>query len=932
MWSGKWAFWSSQDPGSSLQQKGSPSKKDLTAKLTNGRWTSGQKVETTVARASWHPDDCDRPNEEDAHLSETCFVTPLPSCSPSIALSNYHFPSFNFDTEPLEPESPFSSVLKSPKIPVRMTEHRVLPSTIHGIINSDSGLHVPDGSNKPELQRGDSTSTTSPPVPDHFPSTSGSGESWTFGAFWEKTVTTCMLPLTTMLSKKQHSADSWEIPFERIQDLQWLGSGAQGAVFLGKYNGTSVAVKKVKSLAEVREVEPLRKINHPNLVAFKGICTQPPCYCLIMEYCQYGPLYDLIQEDKKIPPSLVAVWSHQIASGMTHLHANKIIHRDLKSPNVLVCNTHLVKISDFGTIRPWAEDQKSMQMSFAGTVAWMAPEVIRNEPCTEKIDVWAFGVILWELLVGLHPYPGLDSTSIIWGVGSEKLLGLPVPVSIPDGFKLLLTQCWSGKPRNRPSFIHILSHLQIAASEITTMSDLQFYTHQAEWKEHTHSEIKNFRIKNGQSTTFNKEKVHQKRLRKKELMLADGFSDELYLLQKRRKEELKHAEEVRIHYEKKLERVNKLYLELTTCTLQLEEREKELRRREKLVEKALGKSQAEKKSRRRILDSVKKAGLELLKPHSSVPIEHRYVHPEVQRQKSATLPMDYAIWTAENSEGAVTEDHMDDEDKFGEDVLDNPIKGTESGKYRHPLMSMRSRSAESIDPVGSLRSVSQPKLSPDLFRGLPKRTPSDSLGYIFRSSVRKDFSCQCSIPTEDHHADLAKTSDQATDVIEETSRHYKELPEVPSTSAAQEAISNTSQVARSSSRARLSSEGTFSEGLSDVATDDSESEREEDQESLDPERTTHPRSVFQSDESLQGNLNPSQQMYRDIIVRRSKELERKTEEKPVEERHGSLPDLQDAALDPPDQDLRRASTSQASNNDLQRTLSYMYSKMPESNV
>lgn len=138
-----------------------------------------------------------------------------------------------------------------------------------------------------------------------------------------------------------------------------------------------------------------------------------------------------------------------------------------------------MKISDFGTSKRF--DDVSVKMSFAGwffgapsflmhrimamknfsgTVAWMAPEVIRNEPISGKIDVWfvsncrmflpdskqclinrSYGVILWELLTGQIPYIDVDSSAIIWGVGSDSL-SLPIPESCPQGFKLLLHQCW----------------------------------------------------------------------------------------------------------------------------------------------------------------------------------------------------------------------------------------------------------------------------------------------------------------------------------------------------------------------------------------------------------------------------------------------------------------------------------------------------------
>uniref|UniRef100_A0A673TH68 Mitogen-activated protein kinase kinase kinase n=1 Tax=Suricata suricatta TaxID=37032 RepID=A0A673TH68_SURSU len=309
----------------------------------------------------------------------------------------------------------------------------------------------------------------------------------------------CLRPVWNIIGKaystdyKLQQQDTWEVPFEEISELQWLGSGAQGAVFLGKFRAEEVAIKKVREQNET-DIKHLRKLKHPNIIAF----------------------------------------------------------------NVLVTHTDAVKISDFGTSKELSD--KSTKMSFAGTVAWMAPEVIRNEPVSEKVDIWSFGVVLWELLTGEIPYKDVDSSAIIWGVGSNSL-HLPVPSTCPDGFKILMKQTWQSKPRNRPSFRQTLLHLDIASADVLATPQETYFKSQAEWREEV--------------------KKHFEKI-KSEGTCIHRLDEELI---RRRREELRHALDIREHYERKLERANNLYMELSAIMLQLEMREKELIKREQAVEK-----------------------------------------------------------------------------------------------------------------------------------------------------------------------------------------------------------------------------------------------------------------------------------------------------------------------------------------------------------
>ncbi|XP_050514638.1 mitogen-activated protein kinase kinase kinase 13-A isoform X3 [Diabrotica virgifera virgifera] len=370
---------------------------------------------------------------------------------------------------------------------------------------------------------------------------------------WMNGIFGCLRPVLSIIGKgvveNKNNQDDWEIPFDQITDLKFLGSGGQGAVFSGTLNNVQVAVKKVSDLKDT-DIRNLRKLNHPNVVKFKGVCTQEPsCYCIVMEFCPYGPLFDLLKKQKNIVTiNRVVSWAKQIANGMHYLHSHKIIHRDLKSPNVLIGEGEVIKISDFGTSRTW--NGVSEKMTFAGTVAWMAPEAIQELACSEKVDIWSYGVVLWELITCEVPYDGMNQGAIMYSVGSGKLIP-PIPSTCPDGFKLIMQMCWKFNPKERPNFKLICNHLEIASVDIfSKYEDKTFFETQESWKQEIRSHIFLFCEK------LQKHKIEYQ-LKEEQLI-------------KRRELELKHIRDIRQVYDRRLEKVNQMLVMLSGKIQQIE--------------------------------------------------------------------------------------------------------------------------------------------------------------------------------------------------------------------------------------------------------------------------------------------------------------------------------------------------------------------------
>ncbi|NXI67425.1 NEK4 kinase, partial [Anseranas semipalmata] len=256
------------------------------------------------------------------------------------------------------------------------------------------------------------------------------------------------------------------MPLAAYRFLRAVGKGSYGEVSLVRHqqDGKQYVIKKLnlknassrERKAAEQEAQLLSQLKHPNIVAYRESWQgEDGLLYIVMGFCEGGDLYHKLKEQKGklLPENQVVEWFVQIAMALQYLHEKHILHRDLKTQNVFLTRTNIIKVGDLG-IAKVLENQYDMASTLIGTPYYMSPELFSNKPYNYKSDVWALGCCVYEMATLKHAFNAKDMNSLVYRIIEGKLPPMPKDYS-PHLVEIIRTML-SKKPEERPSVKSIL--------------------------------------------------------------------------------------------------------------------------------------------------------------------------------------------------------------------------------------------------------------------------------------------------------------------------------------------------------------------------------------------------------------------------------------------------------------------------------------------
>eukprot|EP00051_Salpingoeca_urceolata_P016387 m.216844 g.216844 ORF g.216844 m.216844 type:complete len:729 (+) comp18661_c3_seq2:315-2501(+) len=279
-----------------------------------------------------------------------------------------------------------------------------------------------------------------------------------------------LLPVGRERDRVEGPLKEYQMSRKDLQAIKAIGAGQFGKVYLANSASqeTQYAVKMLRKGASqqdrtefLREAETMLNLgNHDNVVNFVGVCVKQRPWLVVLGFCQYGDLSDVLTalRKKKNPLTIQEQlkFAKQLALGMQYIHSKGYVHMDLAARNCLIDGQSNIKVADFGLTHPYDEGKRTYRQYgvLKLSIRWLAIDAFDTKVFSEKTDVWSYGVTLWEIMThGLQPYAGHGLQEVLRLVrGGARL---PKPPPCPDQLFGLMSACWNPKREARPSFAQI---------------------------------------------------------------------------------------------------------------------------------------------------------------------------------------------------------------------------------------------------------------------------------------------------------------------------------------------------------------------------------------------------------------------------------------------------------------------------------------------
>jgi hypothetical protein len=281
-------------------------------------------------------------------------------------------------------------------------------------------------------------------------------------------------------------AETWAIEVGDLELGSVIGQGAFGVVRRAEWRGRTVAVKQIKKSTigddtavadfeeEIGRMAALPM--HENVVRLFGVVELANGDIgAVVEFCAQGALVEALYGEKArefLPDELLQI-AYDAACGVMHLHANKIVHRDIAARNVLLAGKKdlVAKVSDFGMARNLDSvysgvTSEQHTAASIGPVKWMAPEQLDRMAYSRASDVFSFGVLLYEIFARSTPWPGLANVNVVLRVSKGERMELPK--SIPSAVRKTTKQCWAHEAKERPKMLAVVDELRAALEKTAT--------------------------------------------------------------------------------------------------------------------------------------------------------------------------------------------------------------------------------------------------------------------------------------------------------------------------------------------------------------------------------------------------------------------------------------------------------------------------------